>query len=122
MSRYACFVQVLGSNQESLCWQRMARILQVVRVLLSCMTIPLSAELAVGVSTRACVSRGASPEHCLVTPSHAAAAGALFKEAGLVPVEKLLASSSKVLSFRKPLEPAAGAPAGPPAALPAMAA
>ena len=52
----------------------------------------------------------------------AAAAGALFKEAGLVPAEKLLASSSKVLSFRKPLEPGTGERAGPPAAVPAMAA
>lgn len=42
----------------------------------------------------------------------AAGAGALFTEAGFEPAEKLLASSTKVLSFRKP----AAAPAAPPAA------
>ena len=44
----------------------------------------------------------------------AGAAGAVFKEAGFEPAQKLLASSTKVLSFRKP----AAAPSPPPVVRP----
>ncbi len=46
-----------------------------------------------------------------------AGAGALFKEAGFEPADKLLASSTKVLSFRKPAaSPAARQPTPQPSA------